>query len=321
MTFQILNEILDGRGHGQVFKILFRGKECLLKMYDFDEHEEKISDELMFMKSVKHLQRFLSIEQHGKLKCEKIKLFHKSLNAKHATCFYFIYYPYLDGSLKDIKYSLNIQEYLNLLYQIISTIKQLREIGWVHGDLHGGNIMFKKKPINQNNGDKFDWYIIDYEHAHRINEENKQNKEPRDHWRSDDLLYFLSYGGIIYIDKKTFTIFPGDTHIKYKKKNVMPYQTFLKNLYNHEKFNEIKQYIPDIQSKTMTEEYTLLILYVRYYDVLLQCSGLDKFTELKALNVRAKFCPILILNIIKYSQNLDICVKKIAHVMQLCDRL
>jgi N-acetylglutamate synthase-like GNAT family acetyltransferase len=158
---KIVKELARG-WNGVIFLIDMNNKELIIKFdrYDKDEYNKQIE----FNKVASKSKRFLTLYKHGIIKnCKKDnrKIPNSRIGPqwdyvrnknKHNNCTYLIYEPVLKDTLLNTDITTPAVFY-KLAYQIADGINTMRLNKYIHGDLHGSNIM-----IGYDNN----WYIIDY---------------------------------------------------------------------------------------------------------------------------------------------------------------
>lgn len=254
---------------GTVFKSVLDGQPVVGKIEKYDGDDSTASG---FIRQIKfndfakhHPDKFMTVVSYSvKEDCEfkqtipdgidkdsKKKLIARN---KLPLCCMLFYTPILDITYDKIAAKLTDEQWIDCLLQTSKAVKLMSEAGFIHRDIHGGNLMAKKL------GDgKYQWYIIDYGLVwHKSFKPNEADQELKD--RKYDII------GLAFtlVRNKAF-----DYYIKNELK-ISNYVDALKFIKNHERFELIKQYLPRIRNVEETNNliflFTLILDYPLYME-------------------------------------------------------
>ena len=260
---------------GTTYLIKYNDDDAVAKVEKVDIDNvsdiDKIENEVSFAKKVskhKNSKYFLQLESHMYMnncnghvidipywcanKCKKTIEKKNSNN----TCSIIIYTPVMERSLN--YFLLNSVDsrkenvFSNLIYQVCVGINTIRSLGYVHYDLHSGNIMYYK------NKNGYEWRIIDYGKVIDVKSRN-YSLDNFNGINENDLLLFtqmlvLSFTNLyVFIDEyemtiASFSIFNDKTIAKYPnikkyvpKIKMLPFQTKLSKNKKTYVANEVKK--------------------------------------------------------------------------------
>lgn len=185
-------------------------------------------------------------------------VYEETKKSKHLQGYYigiFEILPLLDGTFNDIRELLSVSENIVCIKKILKGIQVMRINGYSHGDLHGGNIMYKlnKKETSY----IYDWYIIDFNYV-RINEEYVESKN----------VYADDINAIMML------FLPNNVYKYFKRKNKkMPsfLEIYGKIIQNKELYNKVKilfdeDFVYKYSKSIQFYAYVVFITEIFYYD-------------------------------------------------------
>ena len=203
---------------------------------------------------------------------DQLKRFNKKNGLKQ--CLILSYAPVLDGTLRSLRVdTFTNKQFYTLLYQVIYAINILQKNGYMHRDVHSGNIMYQLISPG-----KYQWYIIDYGTIHHKSFiENARDRE----WNNNppDILMFLwstfdnKFADYLLNKKLPFTKFP----------------KFIKYIKNSAAYNEIKSFLPKTSNKIVLDECISLVTAINHYDVYMDAIGLDAFGGSDKIAIHEKY--------------------------------
>jgi len=214
-------------------------------------------------------------------------------------CYYLLYYPLLDGDVKNIKDIIYNDHnlFIDFLYQIIDSINIMKKNGYTQNDMSQNNIMFKK--INEL---KYQWYIIDYGNIYNNKYPiSKLDEDIRNRANySYDLFNFLLKN--IIFTRSSINIFLQANNIEKPSDDIT--ENYIKN---HKKYKKIIKFMPkkekNIEIIKNIIQYSPLILLTQllYPCIILYSAGINKKLVKEFKN--KQLFPKLIAYCIKYYNN------------------
>ncbi len=182
---------------------------------------------------------------------------------KSGTCCYLAYLPILDGTLSEIKSKLTAQQKKSCLIQLMEILSDMRKAGWLHRDLHPGNIMYRKTATG------YQWYIIDYGAiCHERSEPNQIDKHYE--WLVSDV------EAIIW----NLLIKNPCGDLMFKKKIKLPkIEIFARRMRALDSWPQIKSHIPKGLSKKQYDEIGALFLCILDYPGYVRAVGQKGFDD------------------------------------------
>jgi serine/threonine protein kinase len=285
---------------GSVYSARVDGVECIYKIEKLDvEYDTKspYKRQVDFNDWAKQYpDKFMTLISHGVINTCNHKQplppqvrgkFKKELEDKNKLekCYYLVYRPILDGTIKTIKNILTNNQYIDMVYQLTHTINLLKNNGWYHRDIHDGNIMYKKK------GNKYQWYIIDYGLIYR--KEWMINND-------DKIMLKQGFNDLISI---VWTICdnPIIDHIDRHNIKLPKYETFVKRLINSSIWTDIKKYLSSSVKSNLRNESIAGIAMVINYDEYMKALGVHD----RAYSYYKQRYPELLLYMIKHVTDND----------------
>lgn len=291
---------------GTVYLSNVNGQQCITKIEKYEEVDHLLLSgyyrQLEFDKiAQKYPNKFLTLVQHGIIKnCDhKQKLpddanfprdimKHLKNKNKLKDCYVLSYVPVLEGTLNDVLMSLTKKEWIDCYIQLLEAINIMKENGYYHRDLHGGNIMYKK------DRKKYKWYIIDYGLIFRknypLNYDDKIMNIKKNALDSTDIMSLL------------WCLIKNPTFQYIIKKNIKfaEYDNFILHIKNDNRYQLIKQMIKKIPNYNAKAEYYYIdVLTILYFnDLWIDAIGLDSKKHKKL--IIQQDCPEIILYTLKH---------------------
>ena len=195
-------------------------------------------------------------------------------------CSKLIYSPVLDGTLQSfynkINKKTNNKAFWSMFCQITYSIGLLIDNGYIHRDTHPGNIMFKKtnkKYIKLGNimvnTHGMQWFIIDYglimHKSYKLNNKDKVDEIVQLNNKHGDLIT------VIFGSLKMPIWDQVDKH----KLKIATFKTLVKNIKATPEYNNIKQYLPNINEKLTLANCIAILFLVLYPKSYHECMGVD----------------------------------------------
>lgn len=207
----------------------------------------------------KHKQKLPSFVKNAP---PKIKAYHK-LRESWNKCSVLSYRPVLKYTLNEIKDKLSPKKKVEAFEYLKESVEIMQKHGFIHRDLHHGNIMCDKL------SGKIKWYIIDYGAIY--NSSFIKNTD-------DEIMGTTSYdlNSLIW----TFIDNPVFEYIVKHDMQTPPFKKIIKCITTNDKFKNIKKYLPKKIKKTdvMYNEYICLICAILYYDLYIDSIGMAETT-------------------------------------------
>jgi serine/threonine protein kinase len=177
---------------------------------------------------------------------------------KWPLCSMLFYTPILDVTYSKIAHKLTDEQWVDCLLQTSKTVKILSRAGYLHRDIHGGNLMAKDL------GDgKYQWFIIDY--GFIWHESFLPN-------RTDEILKDKKYDmiGLCFtlVKNKTY-----DYYIKHELKLAKDADA-LKYIKTHERFELVRTHIPKVKNVEEMEQLIFLFTIILDYPLYMEACGM-----------------------------------------------
>lgn len=258
---------------GTVYKSVLDGRPVICKIEKYDGDDTTASNFIRQIKfnefAKKHPDKFLSLISYsvkedcdfkqeipeGFTASDKKKLIARN---KWPLCSMLFYTPILDVTYTNVAHKLTDEQWVDCLMQTSKTIKIMAKAGYLHRDIHGGNLM-----AHNLGGGKYQWYIIDY--GFIWHESFKPN-------RCDEILKDHEYDMI----GLAFTIVRNKAYDYYVKHELKLEKNtdVVKRIKTHERFELISPLIPKIKNVKETGSLIILFAIILDYPLYMEACGM-----------------------------------------------
>jgi len=280
---------------GTVYQSVLDGRPVICKIEKYDGDDTTTSNFIRQIKfnefAKKHPDKFLSLVSYsvkedcdfkqeipeGFTASDKKKLIARN---KWPLCSMLFYSPILDVTYRDVAHKLTDEQWIDCVQQTSKAVKTLVRAGYIHRDIHGGNIMAKDL------GDgKYQWYLIDYgfiwhaEYSHN---------------RTDEILKHKNYDMIDLV-----SAIVRNKAYDYYMKNKLKLQSIsvaLKFIKNHERFERINPLIPKIKNEN--ESIALIFLFTLIIDYSLYMEAWGMVADKKLISTQPD--PKLLIKLLQF---------------------
>ncbi len=187
---------------------------------------------------------------------------------KSPYCSQLVYTPVLDGTLNKFNTTLNDHHFLNkkslaMMCQVLYALGLLALNGYMHGDIHGGNIMYKKtdrKTINLGGisvptyGKQ--WFMIDYGYVlHKKFDESKDIGERKINKRSLENKHMDTSDFLGHVNRPIWKV------VKRDKLKIASFGKLIARIKKHKDYVHVKKFLPAIfEKETIMNCMALLFL-------------------------------------------------------------
>jgi serine/threonine protein kinase len=259
---------------GTVYQSVLDGRPVICKIEKYDGDDTTTSNFVRQIKfnefAKKHPDKFLSLVSYsvkedcdfkqeipeGFTASDKKKLIARN---KWPLCSMLFYTPILDVTYTKIGPKLTDEQWVDCLLQTSKSVKIMAKAGYLHRDIHGGNLMARDL-----GGGKYQWYIIDYGLVWH------ESYLPN---RSDEILKDRKYDviGLAFtlVRNKAY-----DYYIKHELKLAKDADA-LKYIKTHERFELIRPLIPRVRNVEEMENLIFLFTIILDYSLYMEACGME----------------------------------------------
>ncbi len=175
---------------------------------------------------------------------------------KLTKCSVLSYTPVLDGTWDSISDRLTDKQYLDALNQLVRAIDIMRKNSYLHRDIHGQNIMYKRS------GKKLRWYIIDYGTMQH------PSFELASHEQGKEQLSDINYMANSLMVSKIWA------WIRKKKIELPPSASVLAYIKADTRWNEIKTHLPKTKNQSDYFECVIGVTLCLYQELYMDAVGI-----------------------------------------------
>ena len=275
MSIKIKKKLGEGV-NGTVFACKYNGTDAIYKIEKYNNDNTTKSSfirEIEFSKlAKKYPKRFMTLRHHEVINnCDHEQKLPKGFDdwpnavkkvilkkQKYKYCSVLVYTPVLKYTLKQIFHKLSNRQKKHAMNYLMKSVDILQKAGYVHNDIHWGNVMCDRKV-------KY-WYIIDYGSIwNKKFITNRIDRLTRYEYDHVSLFWFFMNNPIYnYMDK--YNLFDHFDHRKFKKV-----------IKHDDRFDEIKKLAPiyAINPKNTWISWYDLITTILHYDLYIKAVGME----------------------------------------------